>query len=87
MPKPQIPRSLTRDTTKQVLIDSNDRAKTLSSKEFLKYIEDPYLEPLFIETLGYDLILLDYGYSENIFKFAAEKYNIKNDPEVVQYLD
>jgi len=37
--------------------------------------------------LAYDLVLIEYGYSETVFRYAANKYELKNDKEVAEYLD
>ena len=69
------------------MIDANERAKQLYRSFFIELITDPYIEPLFIETVGYDLVFLDYGFSETVFRYAAQKYDLKRDPEVKEYLD
>ena len=46
------------------MIDANRRASNLYNNIFSKMLADPYLEPLFIETLAYDLIFIEYEYSE-----------------------
>jgi hypothetical protein len=40
-----------------------------------------------IETLAFDLVFLDYGISETIFRYATHKFDLQNDPEIREYLD
>eukprot|EP00349_Pseudokeronopsis_sp_Brazil_P009532 CAMPEP_0202970986 /NCGR_PEP_ID=MMETSP1396-20130829/22406_1 /ASSEMBLY_ACC=CAM_ASM_000872 /TAXON_ID= /ORGANISM="Pseudokeronopsis sp., Strain Brazil" /LENGTH=65 /DNA_ID=CAMNT_0049699909 /DNA_START=692 /DNA_END=889 /DNA_ORIENTATION=+ len=54
---------------------------------FIEMIQDPYIEPLFIETVSYDVIFLDYGFTENVIRYASQKYDLKRDPEIKEYLD
>ncbi len=69
------------------MLDANSRARNLYLSEFQRFLGDPYMEPLFQETLAYDLVLIEYGYSETVFRYAANKYELKNDKEVAEYLD
>lgn len=69
------------------MIDANNRAKNMYKNEFQRLNNDPQMEPLLIETLAYDLVFIEYGYSENIFRYAAHKYELKHDPEIKEYLN
>ena len=40
-----------------------------------------------METLTYDIIYLDEGYNEKVFRQACSKYELMDDPEVKEYLD
>lgn len=84
---PQIPKSLNRYKAKEIMMDANNRAKNLYRGLLAQFLADHNIEPLLIETIAYDLVFIDYGYSENLFRYAAHKYELKKDPEIKEFLD
>lgn len=79
---------MTKDKVKDILIQSNERAFNLLQKYYPEWIEEqPEYEPLIFETLAYDLVYLDHGIQENIFRYATHKYDLQNDSEVRSSLD
>jgi hypothetical protein len=59
---PSLPKSLNYSFVKQIFLNSNYRAKALYISEFKKMWTDMSLKDIFIETLAYDLVYLEYGY-------------------------
>ena len=90
LPQPNLPKSLSRDKTKQILLDVNHRAHRLFVKEMRLYVEEtfsPEFEPLLMESLAFDLTFLEYSINESVFRFATHKYELQKDPEVREYMD
>jgi len=40
-----------------------------------------------MEVLSFDLIQLEYGYSEVVFRYAIHKYELQKDPEIREQMD
>lgn len=80
LPAPTIPKSLTIEKTKNILLDVNEVANSLYSKHG-QVIPEEHLEkePLIIETLAQDLACVEYDIHENIFRYAIHKYQLQND--------
>ena len=86
LPQPTLPKSLSKRKAKEILLDVNNRAKTIF-KKMQGMISCPEIEPLIIETIAYDLAFLEYGFQENIFRYAVYTYELQNDLDVQMFLD
>ena len=40
----------------------------------IDHLTESDIVPIICETLAADIVLMDYGYSENVFKFACNEY-------------
>lgn len=70
-----------------MLLDVNNRAKSLYRNKLMHLVDSPDIEPLLIETIAYDLAFLDHGIQENIFRYAVFKYELHKDPEIKEFLE
>lgn len=64
-----------------MMIDVNHRASKIFKQLLRGAFSDnenysPDCEPLFMETLAYDLALVEYGVNETVFRFAIHKFNL-----------
>ena len=48
---------------------------------------DREIVPLFMEMLTYDIIFIDEGFNEKVFRYACSKYQLMDDPDVKEHLD
>ncbi len=69
------------------MMDVNHRAVVIFQRNIREFNEQLEYEPLLIETLAFDLAYIEYGYQENIFRYAIHKYELQNDPEIKDNLD
>lgn len=76
LPVATIPKSLTREKAKEIMLHVNRQASLLYKKHIRQLNEQIEYEPLLIETLAFDLASIDYGVHENIFRFATHKYQL-----------
>eukprot|EP00347_Sterkiella_histriomuscorum_P017843 403347761 len=89
MPVYSLGRTLTKDKTKSIMIDANNRAFNILKTHFADWAGDEGLEfqPLLFETLAFDFVFIDHGIQENIFRYATHKYDLSNDQEIKETLD
>ena len=79
LPQPIIPKSLNKQKAKELFIEVNSRANKLYVKELMPYVAQSFLteyEPLIMEALSFDLIFLEYNFSEVIFRYVIHKYEL-----------
>jgi hypothetical protein len=90
LPQPNVPKSLTKEKTKQVMIDVNYRAAQVFKYHLRDNLGDycpPEYEPLLMETLAFDFASLEYNYGENVFRYAIHKYELSKDAEIKEQLE
>ena len=83
----EIPEALDLNITKEIIKKANEMA-------FFKYKQihsqivktDPNLTPVLITCLSHDYILDVYGYNEEVFKAAIQRYQVFEDPELSVYM-
>lgn len=56
-----MPKFLTKERVKEILIDVNLRAKNVYRMKMSNLMQSHEMEPLLIETLAYDFAYMDYG--------------------------
>jgi len=82
LPQPTLPKSLTRERAKDIMIDVNHRASEIYKDHMRDFMLDHFqqdgenCEPLIMEVFAYDLAFIDYKYNENIFRYAIHKYQL-----------
>ena len=47
----------------------------------LEHFNSEY-EPLLLESLSFDLTLVEYNYNESVVRYANNKYRLHKDPEI-----
>ena len=85
LPQPNIPKSLTKSKAKEILIEVNQRGHKLFLKEMRQFVAENYpneYEPLIMEALSFDLVCIEYTFSEVVFRFATHKFELQKDPEI-----
>lgn len=89
MPVYSLGRTLTKEKTKSIMIDANNRAFNILKTHFADWAGDEGQEyqPLLFETLAFDFVFIDHGIQENIFRYATHKYDLSNDQEIKETLD
>ena len=83
----ELPEALDKSITTEIIKKANEMA-------FFKYKQlhdqviktDPNLTPVLITCLSHDYILDVYGYNEEVFKAAIQRYKVFDDPELSMYI-
>lgn len=71
--------------TKQIMLDINHRGSQLYKKFMKDHVLEhcnPEYEPLLLESLSFDLTLVEYNYNESVVRYANHKYGLHKDPEI-----
>ena len=86
-PMAQSPENMTADTTKDLVIKSNDFAFDLFKKEYMEQVyKDPMMMPVLISSIAHDWVLKNHKLSEEEFKAALFKFKIYEDPEISMHM-
>ena len=51
-------------------------------KEYVLEQCNPEYEPLLLESLSFDLTLVEYNYNESVVRYSNHKYGLHKDPEI-----
>lgn len=63
-----IPKSLSKDKTIEIFMDVSDRGLNIIKTKLMHEITESDVIPTILDTLANDLVYMDYGYQENIFR-------------------